>query len=127
MRVRKSGKTELDPRKSFQEYQGERAPWIVISVDDIKKTIMKIPNVRNVRLIFSPPEKYNNNGSRQLPLDLIDPSVETCSAVLVVEKSNSPNGTPNFESFERKENPFKITILNRIRQKWFRLFQKLSQ
>ena len=43
MRVRKSGKTEMDPRKSFQEYQGERAPWIVISVDDIKKTIMKIP------------------------------------------------------------------------------------
>tara|TARA_S200000501_G_C20808982_1_gene737504 strand:- start:1236 stop:1355 length:120 start_codon:yes stop_codon:yes gene_type:complete len=37
MRVRKSGKVELDPNKSYQEYQGELTPWILTTVDDIKK------------------------------------------------------------------------------------------
>ena len=58
--------------------------------------------------------------------NIMDGSTEICSAVLVVKKSNNPNTTVNFESFERKELPWKITILDRIKQKWFRLLQKLS-
>ncbi len=37
MRVCKSFKAELDPKKSYQEYQGELTPWILTSVGDIKK------------------------------------------------------------------------------------------
>lgn len=124
MRVRKSGKTELDPKKSYQEYQGELAPWILISVDDIKKTILKIPNAEDAQLIFSQPTQVIGNSTLHLPPDIMDGSTEICSAVLVVKKNNNPNTTANFELFERKELSWEITILDRIKQKWFRLIQE---
>ncbi len=54
----------------------------------------------------------------------MDGSTEICSAVLVVKKNNNPNTTANFELFERKELSWEITILDRIKQKWFRLIQE---
>ena len=124
MRVRKSGKTELDPKKSYQEYQGELAPWILISVDDIKKTILKIPNAEDAQLIFSQPTQVIGNSTLHLFPQYYGREHRNMFSCTCRKKNNNPNTTANFELFERKELSWEITILDRIKQKWFRLIQE---
>ena len=87
---------------------------------------MKIPNVKSVKLIFSQLSDFTKTGGRTLPADLKNSNIETCSAVLVLEKSDEVTTTPSFQTEEIVEFPFKVSTLNKIRQKWYRLTQILN-